>query len=259
MVTTKNRFFFLFLTGWLIGLAPGLAVADAEVPDLAKEIERYQAQSHQPGKPSPFSQQDREIMQRSADALASKMPTPGLKVGDKAPPFTLPNAFGKRVSLGDALQSGPVILTFYRGSWCPFCSLQLHAMQKIMPQIKEYGASLMAVTPQLPDKSLEQVKKSHLPFEILSDVDSQVMKSYKLYFEVPQDLVDVYKKFKLDLAEYNGAGRYVLPVPGTFVIDSQGVVRAAFADTDYKKRMEPRDVLTALESLTTKPKQQLSR
>ncbi len=259
MAICRNIFSLLFfISGCLNCLTPALASNATDVPDLAKEIERYQAQSQQPGKPSPFSKQDMEVMQRSAQELAKHMPDPGLKVGDKAPSFTLPNAFGKQVSLQTALDSRPVVLMFYRGSWCPFCNLQLHAMQKVVPQIKQHGASLIAVTPQRPDKSLEQVKKSKLPFEILSDLDSKVMKAYKLYFEVPPDLIEVYKKFELDLADYNGSGRYVLPVPGTFVIDRQGVVRAVFADTDYKKRMEPRDILAALEFLSGEKTQQVS-
>ena len=178
------------------------------------------------------------------------MPNPGLKVGDKAPDFSLPDAFEKQVRFADLLSEGPVVLTFYRGAWCPFCNLQLRGLQQTLPYIEQQGARLVAVTPQKPDKSREQVEKDGYPFEILSDLDDRVMKAYRLYFEVPPDLSEVYKRrLSLDLAEYNGEGRYVLPVPGTFVIDRDGVVRAAFADVDYRKRVEPAEILAALKSL----------
>ena len=110
--------------------------------------------------------------------------------------------------------------------------------------------NFIAITPQIPDKSLAQIKKDGYPFEILSDLDSSVMKAYRLYFEVPEKVSNVYRRnFGLDLAEYNGMARYVLPVPGTYVIDAEGVVRAASADTDYKKRMEPRDIIAALREI----------
>jgi len=179
------------------------------------------------------------------------MPDPGLKVGERAPEFSLPNAFGQQVSLTDMLSAGPVILTFYRGAWCPYCNLQLRGLQQTLPYIERQGARLVAVTPQKPDKSREQVEKDGYPFEILSDLDDGVMKAYRLYFEVPADLSEVYKKrLSLDLAEYNGAGRYVLPVPATFVIDREGVIRAAYAKVDYRMRMEPAAIVAALKSMS---------
>ncbi|NIV31324.1 MAG: redoxin domain-containing protein, partial [Anaerolineae bacterium] len=98
-------------------------------------------------------------MQQAATELAQKLPDPGLDVGQKAPDFTLPNAFGKSVSLSEYLEKGPVVLTFYRGAWCPYCNLELHALHASLPHFERYGARLIAVTPQKPDKSLEQVKK----------------------------------------------------------------------------------------------------
>jgi peroxiredoxin len=124
-----------------------------------------------------------------------------------------------------------------------------------MPHFTHYGASLIAVTPQRPDKSLDQVNKDGYAFEILSDLEDNVMKAYKLYYEVPEQVSDVYKRnFSLDLAGYNGPGRYVLPVPGTFVIDTDHIIRAAYAETDYKKRMEPATIIRALQEITDSEK-----
>lgn len=189
-------------------------------------------------------------MSQAVENLARDMPEPGLAAGAKAPDFTLPNAYGKPIRLYDQLKQGPVVLVFYRGAWCPYCNLQLHALQASLPHFERYGARVLAVTPQKPDKSLEQIEKDQYPFEILSDVDSSVMKAYRLYYSVSAELVDVYRRnFGLDLAAYNGKGRYVLPAPGTFIIDTAGYVRAASASVDYKERMEPQAIVAALEAI----------
>jgi len=216
------------------------------VPSYADAVVEFEASR----KTGTLSAEDQAVMQRSAVELAARLPDPGLKVGERAPDFTLPNAFGKPVSLSAQLANGPVVLAFYRGAWCPYCNLELKSLYGALPHIEKLGARLIAVTPQQPGKSLEQVKKDGYPFEILSDLDSTVMRDYRLYFEVPGELSDLYReRFGLDLAAYNGPGRYVLPVPGTFVIDRHGIVRAAFADTDYKRRMEPADIIAALRTL----------
>jgi peroxiredoxin len=128
--------------------------------------------------------------------------------------------------------------------------MHLHALLKSLPEFEKYGAQLITVTPQTPDKSAGQIKKDGYPFEVLSDLDSKVMKDYKLYFELPDDLVAVYKKHKLDIEAFNGKGRNVLPIPGSFVIDKTGIVQAMHAEADYKKRMEPADIVSALKKMT---------
>lgn len=233
------------------GLAPA-AAQETSVPDLNQRIEAYQEKQQQ-GE-SALTPADRRTMQQSMAQIRKNLPDPGLEVGSQAPAFTLPNAYGDPVSLGDYLDKGPVILTFYRGAWCPYCNLELRALKESLPAFREQGAHILAVTPQKPGHSLEQVKEDGYPFEILSDLDNQVMRDYRLFFRVPDELVTVYRqKLGLDLADYNGNGRYVLPVPATFVIDQQGIVRAAFARIDYKKRMQPADILEALRGLNDNP------
>ena len=189
------------------------------------------------------------VMEKAGNDLATSLPDPGIKVGEKAPDFTLNNALGKPVSLKEKLLDGPVVLVFYRGAWCPFCNMHLHVLQKSLPEFKNYGAQLITITPQTPDKSVEQFKEKGYPFEVLSDLDSKVMKDYRLYFELPDDLVEVYKKHGLNIEAFNGKGRSVLPIPGSFVIDTNGIVRAMHAETDYKKRMEPSAIIDALKQL----------
>jgi len=199
---------------------------------------------------SPFSEADRAVMEKANQSLAVSMPNPGIKVGEKAPDFTLSNALGKKVNLKDELKKGPVVLVFYRGAWCPFCNMHLHALQKSLPEFKKYGAQLITVTPQTPDKSAEQIQKDGYPFEVLSDLDSKVMQDYNLYFDLPDDLIAVYKKHKLDIEAFNGQGRNGLPVPGSFVIDKKGVVRDMQAQTDYKMRMEPAAIIETLKKMS---------
>jgi len=248
----RNPLHFLSLLYLLIILFPVASNAAenlSPLPSYAQARTEYEADR----KPGVLSEQDLAVMQRSADELAEKLPDPGIKVGERAPEFTLPNAFGKPVSLSSQLAKGPVVLTFYRGAWCPYCNLELKALHGALPHFEQMGATLIAVTPQQPDKSLEQVKKNNYPFEILSDLDSTIMQDYRLYFTVSDELSDLYReRFELDLAIYNGPGRYELPVPGTFVIDRSGIVRAAFADTDYKQRMEPANIISALQSIDSR-------
>lgn len=238
----------------LLTLAPGLNAAEgqgpAPVPSYQQALETLQAEQARTGGPK-LAAEDRAIMERAARDLARAMPAPGLKVGEPAPDFELPNAFGQPVRLTKLLAQGPVVLTFYRGAWCPYCNLQLHALHQALPLIEQAGARLVAVTPQVPDRSRAQVEKDGYPFEVLSDLDDRVVKTYRLYFEAPADLSAVYRqRLALDLADYNGAGRYGLPVPATYVIDRNGIVRAAFADVDYRKRVEPAAILSALADLS---------
>lgn len=227
------------------------AVPANETPLPSYEQQKRQFMEQRSSSPDAarFSPGDRRIMQQAAENLATRLPDPGLKVGARAPDFTLNNAFGSPLTLSEEWRKGPVILVFYRGAWCPFCNLHLRALQHSLPAFGRYGAQLIAVTPQQPDKSAAQIDKDGLPFEVLSDMDSAVMKAYGLYYELDPELAEVYLSHDLNVAEYNGEGRNVLPVPGTFIIDTRGVIRAVHADVDYKQRMEPEAILKAIEAL----------
>ncbi|MCB1863948.1 MAG: AhpC/TSA family protein [Chromatiales bacterium] len=235
---------FLLLTAALAAISPCLAQA---ATSYAEQLEAQQTALEVAGQP-PVSKEDQVVMDRARDELARLMPSPGLRVGEIAPDFTLPNSRLAFVRLYDLLRKGPVILTFYRGAWCPYCNLQLKVLNESLPEFEKYGASLVAVTPQTPDQSIEQFARAGYPFEVLSDLSSIVMQQYRLHYIVPPELRELYlRSFQLDLASYNGPDRYELPVPGTFVIDQAGRVRAAFADVDYRRRAEPVDIIAALE------------
>jgi len=175
----------------------------------------------------------------------------GLKEGAKAPNFTLTNPLAGPITLYNELAQGPVVLTFYRGGWCPFCNLQLRAYQRILPEMEKLGGRLIAISPQSPDNSVSQKEKEELTFQVLSDPNGVVAESYRLLFEVPEYLQHTYQnKLGRDFAEYNETDRWILPVPATFIIDRKGIVRRARVDPDFMKRMEPEEVIEQLKKLS---------
>lgn len=177
---------------------------------------------------------------------------PGLAVGEQAPEFSLPDAHGVAVSLRGRLSAGPVVLVFYRGEWCPYCNTYLRALQATLPEIASRGASLIAVSPQSPDHSLSLTEKAELGFDVLSDVSQAVIGAYKVQFTVPADLQDIHVNLiDVDLRKHTADGSWHLPVPATFVIDRDGLVRAAHVSADYRTRMEPADLLAALDKLNS--------
>lgn len=177
---------------------------------------------------------------------------PGLAVGDSAPDFTLPNPYNEEVNLHQKLAQGPVVLTFFRGDWCPVCNLQLRALQRALPDIREAGASLIAVTPQSLAHTLSLKEKADLDFDVLSDVDQSVIRAYRVQFALPNTVKDIYLGvYSLDLGKQNADGSWNLPVPGTFIIDRRGVIRKRHVTADFTRRMEPDDVVEALRPLET--------
>ena len=175
---------------------------------------------------------------------------PGLSVGDTAPDFSLPDALGRTVTLSDLLAQGPVVVTFYRGEWCPFCNLQLRSLQDALPRFRELGATLVAVSPQAPDHALSLKEKHDLAYPVLSDVDQAVIAAYRVQFTLRGDLEDLQVNvFQNDPATQNADHSSSLPVAATFVIDRGGVIRAAFVSADWRHRPEPADLVAALEAL----------
>ncbi|WP_151480793.1 peroxiredoxin-like family protein [Streptomyces albicerus] len=192
----------------------------------------------------------REIMNRAGRDLAeSGQADRALTVGARAPRFSLPSATGRTVTLEGLLADGPVVLTFYRGAWCPYCNIALRALQQHHHDITVRGARLVALSPQIPDESLSLSEKHELTFDVLSDIGSDTAKQYGLAFDLPEDLAAVYDKLGFDLQRVNAGHPRTLPLPATFVIDRDGTIRWVFVDTDYTKRAEPADILAALDAL----------
>lgn len=167
-------------------------------------------------------------------------------VGDKAPDFALPGVDGRQILLDDLLRQGPVVLTFYRGGWCPYCNLQLRAYQAALPEFAALGARLVAVSPQLPDNSLDTAEKNGLTFDVLSDIGNAVARSYGLVYALPPELREALRSNGKALSSINGDESWELPVPATYVIGTDGRVLIASLHIDYRTRLEPDAILAAL-------------
>lgn len=183
------------------------------------------------------------------DLRASFAAEQALGPGDTAPGFTLPDARGRPVSLDGLLAQGPAVVTFYRGGWCPYCSIQLRAYQAAMPQMSALGARLVAISPQRPDASLSTAETNALTFEVLSDAGNAVARRFGLVYALPQELRDALRANNKDLATINGDENWELPVPATYVIAPDRRVALAFLDVDYRNRLGPDDIVASLRSL----------
>lgn len=168
--------------------------------------------------------------------------------GTSAPDFSLPNATGKQIKLSDKLKEGPVILTWYRGGWCPYCNLTLHHLQQTLPAFNEQGAQLLALTPELPDNSISTSEKHNLTFEVLSDINNLVAKQYGIVFKLTEEVAKVYQD-KFDLHAYNGNEDDELPLAATYIIGQDGIIKYAFLDSDYRNRANPEDLLDFLKAM----------
>lgn len=187
----------------------------------------------------------------TAELIASGAATRALKAGDKAPAFTLNDPDGQAVSSADLLAEGPLVVSFDRGVWCPYCNMELQALQAALPEFEKLGASLVAISPQTPVNSRKSVRQNELGFPILSDTNNDVAAAFGLRFEMPDYLIDLYKGLKNDLPTFNGDPSWTLPMPGRFVIAQDGTILYAEVNPDYTRRPEPEDMLPALRRAAT--------
>ncbi|MCL4142893.1 UNVERIFIED_CONTAM: hypothetical protein GTU68_056859 [Idotea baltica] len=174
-----------------------------------------------------------------------------LNIGDKAPNFTLNNALNKPVSLYNELKNGPVVLTWYRGGWCPYCNITLHYLQEKLPDFKSAGATLLALTPELPDNSLSTSEKNNLEFTVLSDVGNTIGKEYGVVFTLTNNVASIYNT-GFGLNKINGDKSNELPLAATYVIDTNGIIIYAFLNADYRERAEVSEILSALNNIKLK-------
>ena len=170
-----------------------------------------------------------------------------LKVGDQVANFTLPNAANKLVSLDGILKENDyAVISFYRGAWCPYCNLELRALQRINEDLVALKAELVAISPQTPDVSLSLKEKQELAFEVLSDLHNKVAKAYGLVFFLPPAVQAIYESFGHDIPGSNNDNSYELPMPATYVINKDKKIIFSFVNEDYRKRCEPQDILLAI-------------
>jgi len=165
------------------------------------------------------------------------------------PTFALPNAKNETRSLDDFLSQGPLVISFYRGAWCPYCNLEINALQKHLSDINAAGAQLIAISPQVPDKSVDQISSSQLTFEVLSDIENKLAKKCGLVFTLPESLRPIYAAWQIDIPEHNGNDSFELPIPATYILDANGDVCYAHVNMDYTKRLEPDTIIEQLKML----------
>ena len=181
------------------------------------------------------------------ELIAQHIRNNALQVGDKIENFILPNHLGKNIELADLLNKGPVVVSFYRGAWCPYCNLELKALNDFLPQFKTKSAQLVAISPQLPDQTLTTAQKNELEFDVLSDVGNKVAQQFGLLFTLDKRIQELYTGFGIDFEHTYGDKTYQLPLPATYVINQEGVITYAFLNEDYTLRAEPSDVMSALD------------
>lgn len=173
--------------------------------------------------------------------------TPGLKVGDQAPDFLATLYDGGRIQLSDLYSTGPVVLIFYRGAWCPYCNLHLQQFQKNIEKFEEYNALILAVSVDQQDYAQKVVLENQLAFDVVSNPDASILKDYELIYEVPEALKEEYlMKYSINLEEHSGRTDGIIAIPATYVIDQLGEIIFAYASKDYKTRTHPDEILQVL-------------
>lgn len=174
-----------------------------------------------------------------------------LNVGDTAPNFTLKNTLDEPISLYGELKKGPVVLTWYRGGWCSYCNRNLNYLQAKYPDFLKSGGLLIALTPEIPDKSISTSKRHKLDFTILSDIGNIVGKQYGVVYQLTEAVATVYDEM-FDLNNYNGDNKKELPLTVTYIIDTDRIIKYAFLDVNFRNRANSEDIITILNILNKK-------
>lgn len=167
--------------------------------------------------------------------------------GDAAPDVVLLDSQGELARLRDRWIAGPLIVVFFRGGWCSYCDLQLREWQKHHAALHRLGATLLAISPQAPERSIETTQKNGLGFPLLTDTNLVAANAFGIAFTLPPELVEYFAEIGTDIPVLDGNGSWALPVPATYVIDSQGVILYADVEPDYRKRPDPANALLAVE------------
>lgn len=189
------------------------------------------------------------VMEESA---SSDRATRALQAPSRAPAFSLPDESSQVVSLSERLLDGPAVVVFYRGDWCPWCKKELNALQRVVARFKLLGASVYAVSPQLPVFSRERIRRQRLDFSILQDAGGHVAAHFGVDWQVPTELRKLYLAMNVDLEKFNGESGWVLPLPARFLIDRQQTIVYAEINADETHRMDMGGLLTALDGLQRK-------
>ena len=173
-----------------------------------------------------------------------------LKLGDKIPDFALPNAAGKLVASDELLARGPLVINFFRGDWCPFCRLMLQALDRALPAITAAGGQLVALSPDTGGRLARAKTRLKLSIDLLADVDNGVALAFGVAFRAPEPYRKLIASFGTNLAERHGNDAWIIPIPATYVVDREGIVRYAFVEPEFVRRAEPDDIVAVLKQLS---------
>ena len=218
---------------------------------LQEKLDAFRA-DFKAGKP-PFNAppEIHPVMERAtAELIASGQASRAIKAGDRAPHFNLKDQDGNDVSSAALLVKGPLVVTFYRGVWCPYCNIELQEINEVLPQIQAYGANVVAISPQTAVNSRKSVRANELGFPVLSDVNGQTGADFGLRFALPDYLVELYKNLRNDLPAFNNDPGWTLPMPARYVIGQDGIVLYSEVNPDYTRRPDPSDMFPVLEKAT---------
>lgn len=197
-------------------------------------------------KPDIAAQMDRQIEELRTDGTLDKI----LKPGQKSPSFWLTDQFGKQVSSTELLAKGPLVVSFFRGTWCPYCNEEIQALTDAYPEFREAGAELVAITPQSAENAKPYRDEHPVPFHVLVDEDMSISNAFGLTYTMPEYLSTLYKTvFRNDLSIINASGTWQLPIPARFVITPDGTIADVETDPDYRYRPDPSDTLAALKKM----------
>jgi len=171
------------------------------------------------------------------------------KPGDSLPAFLLPDENGRLVSSGDLLERGPLVISFNRGHWCPFCWLELGALNDSHDGITRMGAGLISITPETAAYSRRLKSRLGLRFPVLTDLDNAYALELSLAISLSAEIKERFVKSGIDLGLYQNNDAWFVPIPATIVVDRHGTVRESFVNADFRRRGDPKDVLAALADL----------
>lgn len=169
------------------------------------------------------------------------------KIGAEMPDFLMPDRRGRLVGLSELVAKGPLVLSFNRGHWCPFCHLELKALARDYAEIEAAGGAVVSIVPDTAEFSTAMSTSYALPFDVLTDLDLGYALENGLVVALGDEIKRLYLGYGLDLPRYQGNPAWLIPIPATFVVDRSGIVRARFVDPDFRRRMPITDVIEALQ------------
>lgn len=223
-------------------LPEALAEANALDGPLQDRLDAYRI-AHRELSPTMSQAYERWAKDLDATVLSENSPD----IGDPLPDFLLPNAEGRLVSLADFLNRGPVVISFNRGHWCSFCKLELYSLARIYPDVLKQGADIVSIVPEFQQFAQKLRTICDVPFQILSDVDNGYGLSLGLLISIRREVSTLLSNAKINIPSFQGNEGLFLPIPATFVVDQDGIIRAKFAAPDFRRRMDPEDIFATLQ------------